>query len=138
MASRVDKRAAHYLKLPLPQWIPLISYMVVTWFCRTKEIGNKVPILRVSTCKHFITNRCFIQTRETCIVAFRTKRHQPCTDLSVTRNECHISRFSFKLQWKSSNILLSVRKFITSDMIPCRLFIEIVGFANVEKSVKRK
>lgn len=23
-------------------------------------------------------------------------------------------------------------------MIPCRLFIEIVGFANVEKSVKRK
>lgn len=40
------------------------------------------------------------------------------------------------MQLKSSNILLSVRKFITSDMIPCRLFIEIVGFANVEKNKK--
>lgn len=72
MASGVEKRASHYLILPPATVHPInLRYGNILGF-----IVNKVPILSVSTCKHYFAD-VFLQTNDMRI-APRKKRHYPC------------------------------------------------------------
>lgn len=81
------------------------------------EIGNKVPISSVFTCK-----RCFAdvsyKSGNTCNTATRIKLHHQCTDLSVSRKKLMShSQMHLKMQlkWK---VILVIKYFAFSRKIP--------------------